>query len=187
VDNLLALWRAEHVIFARLLDVLEAQIRVFQAGEQPDYGLMADIVGYLKDYADAFHHPREDAAVARLLVRDHSAQGLVRRLEQEHRVIDSAGRELHERLMQITADALVARGVAESAAATYLVYYRHHIGKEESEVMPRMQRMLTDNDWADLAQTLTAGSVPGGMVAIDSRLRALLVGQEGVMGSDIPA
>ena len=50
-------WHADHVNFARLLDLLERQLAAFHAGEQPDYALMLDIVHYLRHYPDRFHHP----------------------------------------------------------------------------------------------------------------------------------
>ena len=48
----------------------------------------------------------------------------------------------------------------EAAAATYLVYYRHHIATEEAEVMPRAIEMFTPEDWADVAAAIPAGRDP---------------------------
>ena len=66
----LAAWHAEHVNFARLLDLLETQVAAFHRGERPNYHLMGDIVSYLRSFADCIHHPREDAAFARLAERE---------------------------------------------------------------------------------------------------------------------
>jgi hemerythrin-like domain-containing protein len=65
----LAVWHAEHVNFARLLDLLEAQVATFHRAERPNYDLMGNIVYYLRSFADRFHHPREDVAFARLVER----------------------------------------------------------------------------------------------------------------------
>ena len=43
---------------------------------------------------------------------------------------------------------MVLRASVEAAAAQYLAYYRHHIGTEEREIMPRAARLLTQDDWA---------------------------------------
>jgi hemerythrin-like domain-containing protein len=140
-------WRAEHAQFVRLLAIFERQLDRFRAGEAPDYGLMQDIVQYLRDYADCFHHPREDAAFARLAARDGSAREIVQRLAQEHRVLAEAGATLLERLRELGSDALMPRGTVEAAAATYLLSYRHHIDSEEREVMPLARQLLDEDDW----------------------------------------
>jgi hypothetical protein len=48
----IALWHAEHVNFATLLDLLEAS-RPLQPGQAPDYELMLDIMFYMTHYPDA--------------------------------------------------------------------------------------------------------------------------------------
>ena len=50
-------WKAEHVDFLRLLDLLELQISLFHEGTTPNYDLMLDIVYYLTHFPDTFHIP----------------------------------------------------------------------------------------------------------------------------------
>ena len=144
----IAQWHSEHMRFARLLDLLEAQVAAFHEGARPNFGLMLDIISYLREYADHSHHPREDAAFERLLIRDPTLRLPINRLLQEHRVIAVAGEELVEHLDDVIADAMVLRASVEAAAVQYLAYYRHHIGTEEREIMPRAARLLTPDDWA---------------------------------------
>jgi hemerythrin-like domain-containing protein len=151
----LAVWHAEHVNFARLLDVLEEQVAEFHQGERPDYALMSDILYYMQNFADRVHHPPEDVAYARLAERDPGVQLLVNRLLQEHRVIATAGEELLNCLKEIAEDVLAPRSHLEAATATYLVYYRHHLATEERVVMPRAAQVLTEEDW-----TAVAAAVP---------------------------
>ena len=149
MSDLTPLWHAEHAQFAQLLNLLDAQINAFHEGETPSYELMHDVVYYLKHYADRYHHPREDVAFRRLVAHDPSLRTKIARLVQEHRVIDAHGSELLGRLAQATSDsvAVVPRGALESAAATYLIYYRHHLAAEEREILPRAQKLLTGVDW----------------------------------------
>ena len=144
----IARWHSEHVRFARLLDLLEAQVAMFHEGAWPNFGLMLDIVTYLREYADHCHHPREDAAFEHLLLHDPSLSLPINRLLQEYRVIVVAGEELVEHLDDVIADAMVPRARIEAAAAQYLAYYRHHVGTEEREILPRAARLLTPQDWA---------------------------------------
>ncbi|WP_439686165.1 Hemerythrin-like domain-containing protein [Cupriavidus oxalaticus] len=87
----LAAWHTDHIHFASLLDLLEKQVSTFHQGEPPDYGLMATIIHYLRNYGDCVHHPREDVAYALLVERDPGARIIISRLLQEHRVIATVG------------------------------------------------------------------------------------------------
>jgi hemerythrin-like domain-containing protein len=153
-------WHREHVHFARLLDLLENEVAAFHAGEHPNYQLMVDILDYLRYYPDRFHHPREDAAFARLVERDPELELPIARRLQEHRVIAAAGDALLAQLQAIVEEAIVARSALEAAAATYLVYYRHHLAAEEREVIPRAAQLLTPEDWAAVAAAVPAGADP---------------------------
>ena len=111
-----AIWHADHVVFARLLDLFESQVEAFHAGERPNYELMTEIVDYLRQYGDRFHHPREEVAFERLVERDPGMRLPVNRLLQEHRVIARAGDEVLERLGEIVEDVMIERAAVEAAA-----------------------------------------------------------------------
>jgi len=160
VANPVAQWHEEHARFGRLLDLLDLQVAALHEGGQPDYEVMRDIVCYLRDFADRIHHPREDAAFARLVERDDGMRLLAGRLLQEHRVIASAGDELLRRLDDIAAGAVIERAAVEAAAATYFVYYRHHLATEEAEILPRAADILTPGDWAAVAAAAPEESDP---------------------------
>src|SRR3954465_4920229 len=143
----LAIWHTEHVYFRRLLELLQQELDKFHRGERPNYELMLDIVGYLREYTDHFHHPREDVAFARLAERCPELNLVLARLMQEHRVIARAGETLRQHLEAILAGVMVERAEVEVAAATYLVYYGNHIAKEDELVLERASKSLTPEDW----------------------------------------
>lgn len=151
-----AVWHAEHVRFASLLDFIEQQMAAFHAGRDPDFELLRDVVYYLHHYADRYHHPRENVAFARLVARDPWIGLVIGRILQEHRVLESAGEALLKCLNEILEDAVIPREVVEAAAATYLVYYRHHLASEEAEILPRAARTLKPDDWAAVAAAVPA-------------------------------
>mgnify|MGYP001440856016 CR=1 FL=1 len=160
MTNPVTLWHSEHERFARLLDFLDTQMTAFHAGEHPPYDLMRDAVYYLHHYADRFHHPREDVAFARLAASAPATQLAINRLLQEHRVITTAGEALLKLLDDILEDAFIERTTLEAAAATYLVYYRHHIATENSQILPLAAQTLTGDDWAAVAAAVPAGPDP---------------------------
>jgi hemerythrin-like domain-containing protein len=143
----IAAWHTEHVYFNQLLGLLQRQLDLFHRGEPPNYELMQDIVTYLRDYSDQFHHPREDVAFARLAMHCPDMQLMLARISQEHRVIAHAGEALLELLRAALGGAIIAKGEIEMAIATYLVYYGNHIAREEEDVLARAAKELTPEDW----------------------------------------
>ncbi|MDM0034026.1 hemerythrin domain-containing protein [Variovorax sp. J22P271] len=152
----IAQWHAEHANFSVLLGILEEQVASFHDGGNPDYHLMLDIVSYLREFGDCFHHPREDAAFTLLAARDPQMRLPINRLLQEHRVIAVAGEELVAHLNGVISDAYVLRATVEATAALYLAYYRHHIATEERQVLPRARLLLNEQDWDVVARAAPA-------------------------------
>jgi hemerythrin-like domain-containing protein len=173
MTDLTALWHTEHANFSRLLDLLERQVAAFHRGEQPDYAVMHDIVAYLREAPDRYHHPREDVMLALLAQRDPTTQIPINRLLQEHRVIAVAGEELRSCLEEVIAGAVVPRAHLEAAAAVYLTYYRHHLGVQERDLMPRATQALTPQDWQTIANVIEPGPDPLFGANPDPRYREL--------------
>jgi hemerythrin-like domain-containing protein len=142
-----AAWHQEHESFDALLSILRKEIDVFHSKGEPNYRLMLDIVSYLRDFGDTFHHPREDEAFRLLVQRCPDRELPLARLRQEHVVIAHAGDELTALLEQAANDEVTLRSRVEVAAATYLVYYGNHIRVEEEDVLPLARKTLTDAEW----------------------------------------
>ena len=155
-----AAWHSEHADFRRLLALLQRQVEVFHTGERPNYELMLDIISYLREFADRFHHPREDAAFACLAKRFPEMKPDLARLSQEHRVIAQAGETLLQHLHAILAGTIVPRSEIEVAAATYLAYYGNHIAREEEDVLTRAEKELTPADWKAVKDAAPEGRDP---------------------------
>ena len=173
MDDPVAVWYAEHTRIASLLDFTEQQLTAFREGKDPDYELLRDVVHYLHHYADRYHHPRENAAFARLLSRDPWLDLPISRLLQEHRVLEAAGRTLLKHLDDILQDAVIPRDTVEATAATYLLYYRQHLAAEETAVLPRASRLLQPEDWAAVASAVPAAPDPLFGEDIDERYQEL--------------
>lgn len=156
----LAVWHDDHIHFARLLDLLEEQVILFDRGERPNYSLMKIIIHYMRSFGDRVHHPREGVAYALLVERDPDMQIVVSRLQQEHRVIATVGEALTDRLNEAEGDGISSRAALEAAGAMYLVYYRNHLSTEERHVMPRAAQLLTREDWAAVDAAVPASDDP---------------------------
>jgi hemerythrin-like domain-containing protein len=153
-------WHEEHMYFNRLLRLLQHEVEVFSTAEVPNYPLMLDIISYLRDYADQYHHPREDEVFRRLAQHRPDQRVPVARLQQEHRVIANAGSTLMQLLEEVQSDAVVSRAQVEVAAATYLVYYGNHIANEEEQILQLAGQTLTEADWKAAKDAAPAGHDP---------------------------
>jgi hemerythrin-like domain-containing protein len=169
----IAAWHTEHVYFNQLLGLLQKQVDLFHRGDQPNYELILDIVSYLRDYSDRFHHPREDVAFERLTRRCPDLALVLSRLSQEHRVIAHAGETLRKLVQAIIGGAIIPRGELETAAATYLVYYGNHIATEEEDVLTRAAAVLKPEDWEAVRTAVQPGRDPLFGSSADERFREL--------------
>lgn len=75
-------------------------------------------------------------------------------------MLENAGVTLLKLLDEILEDVVIPRETVEAAAATYLVYYRHHLATEEAEILPRAARTLKPDDWEAVAAAVPAVSDP---------------------------
>lgn len=173
MNSPIATWHTEHEYFQRLLALLQRELDAFHRGERPNYELMLDIVSYLRDYTDQYHHPREDVAFARLAKRCPDLKLELARLAQEHRVIARAGETLRGHLESILGGVMLQRAEVEVAAATYLVYYGNHIAKEEELVLERAAQALTAEDWQAVRDAVATKPDPLIGESPEERFRAL--------------
>jgi hemerythrin-like domain-containing protein len=143
--------RQEHANFRKLLDLLEEQLDLFHRGESPSYRLMTDILHYMINYSDHFHHQREDAIFAYLAKRDPGTAQSVEGLARQHHVIAEAGTRLHGTLEDAINGALMPRQMIEAPGLLYVTYYRGHMEKEELELFGSVEQLLHDDDWVQLS------------------------------------
>lgn len=166
-------WLADHRNFSQLLDLFQVQVDRLHAGESIDYDLVLDLLVYLRHFPEHTHHPREDVAFDRMVRHERSLAPIVTRLKQEHRVISEAGRELHELVEGVLNGMVVERARLESSCATFLVYYRHHIAREDEGIIPLADRMLTPEDWKAVSIAVAPALDPLFGGAVDERYREL--------------
>jgi len=144
----------EHHNFKRLLNLFETQLALFRRGDDPDYALMRDIMRYLTQYPDRFHHPNEDLVFERLQQVEPAAGHFILQLLKEHEQLFARGSELLAALDDIAGDALIARDALEALARGYLDGLRAHMDKEESTLFPLAEQRLTRADWAAIATAI---------------------------------
>ena len=154
MTDTIAVWRADHLNFAKLLDILEAQLQRLHTGDEPNYELMLDIMFYMTHYSDLLHHPREDLAFAKIKERDSSAGPLVDELARQHEFIKECGEELVTDLDGIVNGSIISRERVELPGRNYIAHFRNHMQREEDEILPLAAMLLRDKDWSAIEATL---------------------------------
>ena len=76
--------RREQDALYYLLHGLERQLVALQRDRKPNYPLMRDILHYLTEYADRYHHPYEDLLYRRLAERNPAMEAAVAGIYDEH-------------------------------------------------------------------------------------------------------
>jgi len=144
----------EHQRFAKLLGLLEAEVRRFGKGAEPDYELLQDIFFYMTKYPDRFHHPIEDLAFAEIAQRAPAARRHVEELRRQHRMIADRGTQFIERLERALGGGIVRREAIEAPALDYIALYREHMALEAKELFPLGRTHLQATDWERFRATI---------------------------------
>jgi hemerythrin-like domain-containing protein len=173
MSSLVSIWRAEHRAFGALLGLLEQQVELLQKGEAPNYEMMLDVVSYMVDYADRFHHPAEDRVFAKLSERVPATSDNVRELGRQHSEILKNGRELTSGLEGAMNGAVTLRSAIENQAKRYLDTFRQHMYTEEQGLFLAALEHLSEEDWRTIEREAQRGEDPLFGERPDQRYRAL--------------
>jgi hemerythrin-like domain-containing protein len=136
----------EHRLIVRMLDILERNARLTAAGRYTNYRFYLDGVAFIRNYADRFHHAKEEdvlfeALVANGMPREHSP---VAAMLMEH----DQGRAFVRAMEEAAQAALSGRGdqdriIAENALG-YVALLREHIAKEDDILYPLAERLIPE-------------------------------------------
>jgi hemerythrin-like domain-containing protein len=150
MSSQITVWRAEHRAFAALLTLLEQQLEQVRTSGAPNFEMMLDIVDYVIDYVDRFHHPKEDLVFARIAERQPDAADSVREIAHEHSAIVASGRALAREIEAVVGGAIVERSIVEELGRRYLDAFRRHMYAEEQGLFLAAAEYLSDADWESI-------------------------------------
>ncbi len=148
-DIVLAI-RIEHRNFARLLDILEQQAQGLEREGRLDQDLVGAVLDYFVGYADQCHHPKEDLVYRKLRALQEDAEAEQGDLLEEHEELERVTGRLADLVRETRGQASPADDRLATAMRRFLGFYRDHMGKEESQLLPAAERLLTANDWKSI-------------------------------------
>ncbi len=137
---------AEHQLILRMIDLVEKNTRRLEAGAFDRWDFFLDAVDFIRNYADCFHHAKEEDVLFKALVANGmpAQNSPVAAMLMAH----DQGRA-HVRGMEEGARQALAGGAAPVAdiarhAHGYVALLRDHIDKEDHILYPLAERILPE-------------------------------------------
>lgn len=141
--------RAEHRHIARVLELFVDQIEAIEQGQLVDTHVVYEIMDYMVNWPDRFHHPREDLIYGRVAEIDATVADNVDTLQRDHDQMADRGREVL-RDIERWRRGEVDGGVVADGGRAYVEHLYEHMNSEESLVFPQIEAALGTEDWRDL-------------------------------------
>ncbi len=167
--------QAEHVNMAKVLAVLDAEMKVFHELGKLDLDLLFTIIDYIESFPDEFHHPKEERLLFDVLARRNpQAKPLIDELRAQH----SEGKELIAGLKAaveaLSIEAPMNKAEFEKTVSDYTAFVREHMRKEETALFPLARESLEAEDWSAIDREFAENEDPMFSGAVDERYQELL-------------
>ncbi len=138
----------EHINTAKLMDVLENQIKLFQENGLVKLQLIRDITEYIISYPDLYHHPKEDFVFELLRHKDKEIESVINHLLEDHKTLTDSAVNLTRILNELQDNDNVE--ILINPLQKYVDLTRSHMNIEETKVFPKANELLTENDWRQI-------------------------------------
>lgn len=162
MKDAIAVLKSEHRSISAVLHGLKELARMAQdATVRPRFQVLRSMLRYIDEYPERLHHPKEDEHLfARVLQRAPEARALVDQLQAEHREGAQLIRELERALLFFEEGWPVGAREFAQAVEAYAEFHWKHMRKEEQELLPIAERVLTAGDWNAIDRAFAANRDP---------------------------
>lgn len=154
--------REEHAALAAMLrsiPLLLAHHR--QSGTPVDFGALRAMLFYVDEFPEQRHHRKEtELLFPKLRARTPLAREQLDRLDAEHARGERRIRELEHALTAFEMMGEARRSAFENMVERYVEFYLAHMRLEEEAILPLAQKVLTEQDWAELDEGFEANRDP---------------------------
>ena len=144
--------REEHMALAAMLRSLGMMLDRGTSHEpEVFFEVVRAMLFYIDEFPEKRHHPKESNLLFPRVVRlAPEVFDTVALLEKDHNKGESTVRELQHMLLAWELLGEPRRAVFEQAVKRYISFYLEHMRLEEEVILPAAQRVLDDQDWAEL-------------------------------------
>jgi hemerythrin-like domain-containing protein len=132
-----------------------------QRGKPLDVTALRAMLFYIDEFPERLHHRKESELLFPLLrARTPLSRELLDRLEEDHARGERRIRDLEHALLAFEMMGEARREAFEQAAKRYVAFYLDHMAREEEHILPLAERVLTEDDWAQLDEAFGANRDP---------------------------
>lgn len=152
----------EHRSIAAVLHGLRyLMLDITEKGTAPDFRVLRAMLDYIVAFPEKLHHPKEDRYLfGAIRARRPEAGPLLDELQAEHvqgnRLIGRLQRELIAYEQDAPGKASAFRQIVEA----YCGFHWAHMRREEDQVLPLAERVLSDDDWSSIAKAFKENDDP---------------------------
>lgn len=163
----------DHTRLAQLLDLFDHLLDRFHDGEEPDYELMSEMLGYMEGYQDTIHHPTEDLIFRRALDKGAQRRDIFDVLRHQHDRLPQLNKRFRQSLEGIVHEAVLPREEVEAQGRELVATLRQHMALEDQEAFPIAEERLDEADWEALEALAPSADDPLFGVTDPQRYRSL--------------
>lgn len=162
MNKAIRILRDEHRSMTAVLHGLRHLAQVSQDPDvQPRFEVFRAMIRYIDEFPERLHHPKEDAYLfARLAARAPETLPLIDALRAEHVESAKRVRDLERTLDEYERAWPHWSGPFLVAVEEYAEFHRRHMRREELEVLPAAERVLTDDDWHAIEEAFAGNEDP---------------------------
>ncbi|MBU1361539.1 MAG: hemerythrin domain-containing protein [Gammaproteobacteria bacterium] len=154
--------RDEHAALAAMLrSILLLLAEHRRKKTLPDFAALRAMLFYVDEFPEKRHHRKEtDLLFPKLRARTPMSRELLDRLDDDHERGERKIRHVEHALLAFEMLGEPRRHEFEQAIERYVDFYFAHMAMEEREILPLAERVLTDEDWAELDEAFGANRDP---------------------------
>ena len=154
--------RDEHRSIAAVLSALKQLARAAEdPAVKPEFEVFHAMIYYIDQFPERLHHPKEDRVLfPRILKREPRARRLIDDLRAEHVLGAQLIRDLEQSLIGLEVGGPGGAQAFSIAVDAYADFHWKHMRREEKELLPLAERVLTKADWDEIDAEFTGNHDP---------------------------
>jgi hemerythrin-like domain-containing protein len=162
MKDAISILKSEHRSISAVLHGLKELARMAQdATVRPRFQVLRSMLRYIDEYPERLHHPKEDEHLfARVAARAPEAKKLIEELKKEHEQGAGLIRELERTLLFFEEGWPVGGREFQQAVDAFADFHWQHMRKEELELLPIAERVLTAGDWRAIERAFATNLDP---------------------------
>ena len=162
MKDAISILKSEHRSISAVLHGLKELARMAQdATVRPRFQVLRSMLRYIDEYPERLHHPKEDEHLfARVAARAPQARKLIDELKREHEQGAGLIRELERALLFFEEGWPAGGREFQQAVDAFADFHWQHMRKEELELLPIAERVLSAADWRAIERAFATNLDP---------------------------